>query len=168
MKSLLTFLALAAFVLASCTSTRFVTDPRDREDINDRAREEPARVHVRNTTPQHPTGPFVANDLRLGQDSIVWFDARTRTMVSLPTQTVAAIEFTSNAQGIRRGLGLGMLGGGLAGVLIGYYVQTGYVSVVNSLLGCVGGVVVGGATGMLAGAIAGSHDRYELPETPQR
>jgi hypothetical protein len=166
-KTPISFLTLAALLLASCTSTRYVTGPRDRADVNDRAREEPARVFIRETTPQRPIGPYDATNLRLRQDSVVWFDERTLTMVAIPTQSVAAIEFTSHSEGLGNGLSLGILGGGLAGALGGYIAPTCYGRGVSAILVGLSGAIVGGVTGMLIGATAGSRDRYEISETPQ-
>ena len=122
---------------------------------------------------------YYAEKLRLEPDSTLWIDAYAKSAQAAKTSEVAHVRFTRRGKGALEGLGLGLLGGAVSGAILGFTdgdePSDSWWPWTAEEKAIIGGIFfggMGGLTGILIGAIAGSKDVYrptpEYVEAPSQ
>lgn len=100
-------------------------------------------------------------------DSAVWADLEAGERMAVPTADILRIRVDRGGRGILQGLGAGFLLGTAAGYLYWYASSADPCSGCNTLgFSAIIFGPLGGLAGIVAGAIRGTQDVYEMPPPP--
>lgn len=154
-------LLLAGLLIGGCTHVHVVdsSDKTGAQALNERGREDPARVTLRDGT------RFRAEDLHAAADSVFWRNPQTAERGHASFRDIETIEFVSRGHGALEGAGLGVSIGAAAGAAFGLValaatddpgaslVPPAAFVLVPAMLGSGAGIIIGIGTGLAKGSI---------------
>ena len=151
------YLAMVPFLANGCSTTYTVVEPSSRNpytktQFTDNIASNELVVEFRDGSVVETWGFLV------GAESCRWIDPKTRLSREARTKEIKRVVEINHPVGGLEGLGIGLVGGTVAGVVFGGLSGDPLLRVIFG----VGGAIVGSAVGTIWGASSGHTDRYEF------
>ncbi|MDO8549444.1 MAG: hypothetical protein Q7S39_04725 [Ignavibacteria bacterium] len=161
-------LIILCFLVTACSSSYVVTSTSSSDEssvleFNEFAEGKEAEIILRDYVVNTATNVY------LSADSLYWFNPETKLKTSVVKSEIREVMFTDMWLGGLEGAGIGFLSGGVPGLLFGattaglVEVEEGGWIVAWSLIGGVGGALIGFPIGL----IIGHTNEYEFENSQQ-